>query len=98
MLAELGELYTRAGEYEKGLALDRRLIELAPESPIVHYNLACSLALLDQPDGAFEALEKAVQLGYRDLAHLRRDPDLASLRTDPRFVELVKRLSKLQEP
>ncbi|MEW6744140.1 MAG: hypothetical protein AB1486_15415 [Planctomycetota bacterium] len=94
ILAELGELYTRAGEYEKGLAIDRRLVRLAPESPIAHYNLACSLARVSRPDEAFASLDRAVRLGYRDVAHLRRDPDLASLRGDARFVELVRRLSQ----
>src|SRR5512145_2119003 len=41
-LMALGHMYTRCGDYEKGLAIDRRLARLRPEDPTVYYNLACS--------------------------------------------------------
>ena len=41
----LGGLYTKEGRVDEGLRMDRRLVRLAPENPIAHYNLACSLAL-----------------------------------------------------
>ncbi|MFO0984013.1 MAG: hypothetical protein U1E76_20220 [Planctomycetota bacterium] len=92
LLAELGELYTRAGEYEKGLWVDRRLVELAPENPVSHYNLACSHALLGQIDAAFAALERAIANGYQDCEHLEHDRDLGALRGDPRYQALCARL------
>jgi tetratricopeptide (TPR) repeat protein len=91
-LAELGHVYTRLGRLQEGLAVDRRLVRLLPDNPTVHYNLACSLALLGHGDEAFAALEAAVQRGYDDGPHLADDEDLAALRPDPRFQALLARL------
>jgi tetratricopeptide (TPR) repeat protein len=53
------------------------------------YNLACAEARLGEADQAFEHLAAALA-GRPDLADLARgDDDLAPLRDDPRFVELV---------
>ena len=93
-LMALGEAYTRKGEYAKGLDVDQRLARLRPADAVVRYNLACSLALLGRPDQAFEALAQAVDFGYRDLKHLDGDPDLGSLREDPRFTALRERVLK----
>ena len=92
----LAHLYTQRGEYAKGLALDGRLAKLRPEDPIVFYNLACSFALQGRLDEAFMALERAVALGYRELAHMLSDPDLEQLRADPRFNSFCRRLGLLK--
>ncbi len=91
-LIELGHLYTRLGRIRDGLAIDRRLVEILPDDPTVHYNLACSLALAGEIDAAFQALEAAVERGYGDAEHLAGDEDLAALRDDERFAALVRRL------
>ena len=85
----------------RALQLDRRLVRLIPENSIAWYNLACSYAVLGMIDPAFYALQRSLELGYRYLHRLRRDPDLKALRRDPRFalspspvrVFLVSRLS-----
>ena len=93
-LTALGEAYTHAREYAKGLEVDQKLVKLRPQDPLVHYNLACSLSLLEQADPAFAALERAVSLGYADLAQMDRDPDLEGLRRDPRYAALREGLRK----
>ena len=99
-LGLLGHLYTRKGEYEKGLEVDRRLARLRPEDPTVFYNLACSLSLTGEIAECLSALEKAVALGYRDLDHLLKDPDMANLREDRRFKGFCERvgLAGFEEP
>lgn len=79
-LIRLGDLYTRQGFFEKGLAIDRRLVGLCPSEPTFHYNLACSHALLGKLEDALEALRRAIELGYDDWEHLDKDEDLAGLR------------------
>lgn len=79
------------GFYTRALQIDRRLVRLMPERSIPWYNLACSYAVLGITDPAFAALQRALDLGYRHLEHVRRDPDLKSLRRDPRFSRLLRR-------
>lgn len=79
------------GNYHRALQADLLLVRLRPDRPIPWYNLACSSALLGMTDKAFAALERALRLGYSPIAHLRRDPDLNSLRDDPRFARLLRR-------
>jgi Flp pilus assembly protein TadD len=80
------------GQYASALQVDRRLVRLLPDRPVPWYNLACSYAVLGMVDPAFAALQRALELGYRHVDHLRRDPDLKSLRHDPRFARLLRKL------
>jgi tetratricopeptide (TPR) repeat protein len=79
------------GQSARALQIDRRLVRLLPDRAIPWYNLACSYAVLGLIDPAISALQQALELGYRHLDHLRRDPDLKSLRHDPRFARLLRR-------
>jgi len=94
-LIVLGHAYTRRGEYEKGLEIDRRLARLRPEDPIVFYNLACSFSLLGRVDDAYDALEQSVRRGYHDMGHMLEDPDLENLRRDDRFEAFCGRMKLL---
>ena len=88
-LIPLAEAYTRKGLFEKGLEIDKRLSVLCKDDPVVHYNLACSLALVGLKKEALKALKQAIDLGYLDFNHLRKDPDLKSLHDEPEFKKLV---------
>ena len=94
----LGDHYTQRGRYVEGLKVDERLARLEPRSPLVFYNLACSYSLTEQFDRAVLALERALQLGYRDFRWLARDPDLRHLRQQPvyRTIEAKIRRMKIQ--
>jgi len=92
VLVALGDLYTRQGLVEKGLEIDKRLVEVRPEEPTFHYNLACSHSLLGNIDTAFEALQRAIQLGYDRFEQLSADPDLENLRRDVRWRQMLRKL------
>ena len=79
------------GLYARALLIDRRLVRLLPERAIPWYNLACSYAVLGMIEPAFGSLQRALEVGYRHLDHIRRDPDLKSLHHDPRFARLLRR-------
>ncbi|MEM7227339.1 MAG: serine hydrolase [Planctomycetota bacterium] len=87
--------YHSAMQYELSAECALRLIELAPERPIGHYNLACALTRLNRFDEALRELDRAVELGWRNQAHLLIDPDLASLRKLDAFGDLLTRIEHL---
>lgn len=66
-----------------------------PQNPVHHYNLACIEA---QAGGArlpyaWGALELALALGFDDVDHLKTDPDLFPLHSDPKFADLVRKVT-----
>jgi predicted esterase len=73
-------------------------LEIRDDNPTVWYNLACAAARTGDAKAAMAALESAVERGFRDAAHLRRDEDLASLRGRERFRRLVERLEAAPAP
>ena len=90
VMRALGDLYTRTGAYADGLRVDERLSRLCAEDPVVWYNLACSLALSARTDDAFDALNRAVELGYNDYNGMKKDPDLTALHGDARFESILE--------
>lgn len=95
-LSELAQVLTSLGRHAEGLLIDERLVRALPDSAIVRYNFACSLALTGRPLEALDALERAISLGYDDPEHLVADEDLVGLRKELRFQRLVKRLVEQQ--
>jgi len=80
----------RLGEAERGLACAKRALAIDPEDAGVRYNVACLYALHGERELALTTLEECVRLGFGNLEWFERDPDLASLRGDPRFVALLE--------
>lgn len=91
----LATLYSDLGRVDDSLRMDRRMVDLQPENPTAHYNLACSLALVSRNEDALLALRQAVELGYRDVSWLREDPDFKELREHPSFKDIVRELEAL---
>ena len=73
-------------------------MNVCPEEPVFHYNLACSQSLLGQTDLALGSLRSAIELGYRNLDLLETDADLEAVREDPRFPELIESIFRKFEP
>lgn len=92
----LGDDYTRRGRFREGLGIDERLARLRPDDSLVLYNLACSYSLTRQVDEALEALERALNHGYRDFKWLAEDPDLRNVRRHPRYQRIRAKLRTMQ--
>ncbi|HKW14602.1 MAG TPA: tetratricopeptide repeat protein, partial [Candidatus Krumholzibacteria bacterium] len=70
---------------EEALQWVDRALQLEPNDAGVHYNLACTLALGGEHERAIDHVERAVELGFVGIPWMAIDPDLVSVRDDPRF-------------
>lgn len=92
VLINLGDLFSRKGCHRRALQVDLRLSQLRPRNATVYYNLACSHAILNHMTESLAALERAADLGYRDLDYLLSDPDLAAVRCHVGFRRILAKL------
>ncbi|MCI0451943.1 MAG: hypothetical protein L0Z51_06050 [Candidatus Latescibacteria bacterium] len=74
-----------AGDLDGAITAGHKAAEFAAVRASAFYNLACAYALKGDKDDAFKALLGAKRAGFADRDQMASDPDLASLRTDPRF-------------
>lgn len=73
------------GRYDEAKRILLEALEQRPGSPQVLYNLACAEAALGESDAALEHLDAAVEADEVFREHAQTDPDLESIRADPRF-------------
>jgi tetratricopeptide (TPR) repeat protein len=78
-----------AKKYDEAEKLLNELIPIDHENFVPWYNLACALARQGKTDESVKMLEQAVARGYANIAHLRADDDLASIRETPGFKRIV---------
>ncbi len=94
--ALISRTYATSG-YEKArdVYLKKRLTDLEQRAKQQQFNPvdpATMCALLGNRDEAFEWLEQAFKNHSFGLIYLKVDPDLDSLRSDPRYTELLRRV------
>jgi adenylate cyclase len=78
------------GEKERGLEWISRALIIEPEELRDHFNSACALALLDEPNQALDQLEYyAKKMPPERVNWIKRDPDLQPLHQEPRYQALV---------
>lgn len=104
---EDGKHETRDGAYwfNRGYSLHQseRFIEAIPaftesirlghRQATSMYNVACGYALLNDKDNAFFWLNRSLAAGFDRPDLLMDDADLDPLRSDPRFAELIKKVT-----
>ena len=80
------------GDQERARDWAQRALLLDPDNLLGRYNIACALAYdLNDPEGAIEALQPYFEStsSTTEIRHAEADPDLHSVREDPRFKELL---------
>ena len=88
-----------AQRFSQAVAAGRRVLETGTEEPgRIAYNLACSHARAGQAGAALDWLTRAAELGFADVTLLDTDPDLETVRGDPRFSDLRARLGGPKGP
>ena len=85
--------YAKSGQRQKAEALIARWREIEKTEYVMNYFVAVTYAALGEKDSAFAELEKAYQARDWFLTRLKVDPFVDSLRDDPRFKDLLKRMN-----
>jgi adenylate cyclase len=82
------------GERKKGLEWARMARSMDPDDPMLLYNLGCIHALASDPEGALDCLTMAVAGGLTQKDWILHDGDLDSIRSHPRYQELIASLDR----
>ncbi|HVU29674.1 MAG TPA: TIR domain-containing protein [Sphingomicrobium sp.] len=78
------------GERERAREWMERALLIDPDNLNMRYNFACAMARdLDDPEGALKMLESSISRLRGSIGNLEFDPDLASIRDDPRFHKIL---------
>ncbi len=82
------------GEKKEALKWMNLAVELYPEDGGIIFNGACMHAVNGDKEKALSLLEVAVEKGYGNKEWLAQDPDYDSIRNEPRFKALIKKLDE----
>ena len=77
------------GEPVKAEEWARRAVQSDPNNPLMLYNIGCLYAMAGKNGLALDHLERSIELGMRNKDWLMTDPDLESVRDEPRFAALL---------
>jgi TolB-like protein/Tfp pilus assembly protein PilF len=88
----VGYAYAKMGRRREAEEVIRKFEDLGRTQYSVAYRLAVIHALLDDKEKAFAGLEKSFAAHDWDIGLMNVDPFVDSLRDDPRFKDLVKRM------
>jgi tetratricopeptide (TPR) repeat protein len=80
--------YSR-GDYATAIEIASEGLEQWPDHPVLHYQLACYQALAGHAEPALDHLERASHADLRVKEWAATDDDLDSLRSEPRFANIV---------
>ncbi len=92
ILSHLGYAYAKAGQRGEAQKVLAQLLTLAKQPDVSEVWIATLYIALGDQDQAFAWLEKAYEARRVSLLYLKVSPRWDSLRADPRFADLVRRI------
>jgi eukaryotic-like serine/threonine-protein kinase len=87
-----GIVYAKMGKKDNAQKILRDLISQSEHSPELTFSIAALLFALKENDQGFQWLEKAYEYKHRWLSYLKVMPQFDSVRDDPRFKDMLKRV------
>lgn len=87
-------MQVRLGDVEGGRRSIETALRLQPEDFGTLYNAACTYTHMGENERALDLLERAIATGGGFREWLERDSDLDSLRAQPRFHDILRRLDE----
>jgi serine/threonine-protein kinase len=94
MLAALGHAYALGGRQSEAKAMIEKLAKLAASHAYVSsYGVSLIYVALGDKETAFQWLERAFQERDENFIHLKVDPRLDPIRSEPRFQQLLQRVN-----
>ncbi|MDP1976070.1 serine/threonine-protein kinase [Undibacterium sp.] len=93
LVSRYGLYSARMGDKEKANEYIQHALKLAPKDANVHFRAGLTYELLGQRDEAIAEIAKAIENGY-SLKAIESEPDLLSLRRDPRYPKISNGQSK----
>jgi serine/threonine protein kinase/TolB-like protein/Tfp pilus assembly protein PilF len=92
IMAALGHTFVMAGRRDEAQRVLEEMKQMAASRHVSPYHFAIIHAALGNRDEAFEELEQSYRARSEALVWLKVDPRLDMLRTDPRFIDLQRRV------
>jgi predicted esterase len=83
----------RAGNYEKAAKYYIAFLRYNIKDVSSIYNLACCYGLLGEDELAVKNLKRAIRAGYKDIEHIKNDPDFDSVRESKLFRKFIDSIS-----
>lgn len=74
-----------------------KVLEIKPEDPATHFNLACCYSILENTKEAYHHLSQSVKYGFNNFEKIQNHDALAFLRTQPDFDHFVKNNFQIPE-
>lgn len=81
-----------AGKFNDALETGKEMLAIAPNDGRTLYNMGCLSCKVGDNAKALDYLDRAAQNGFTDAAQAEKDDDLAAVRNDPRFRQIVARM------
>jgi tetratricopeptide (TPR) repeat protein len=78
----LGVAYLRKNQFLNAMDEFQKAIRINPDIHEIYYNMACLYSLNGETNKAIKFIKKAIEKGFNNFEHLKRDPDLSSIRNE----------------
>jgi protein O-mannosyl-transferase len=89
-----GNAYSELGQYQKAIEDYNEAIRLYPDDFYAYYNMACCYAIQKNSRQVCHYLTLAIERGFDNWTHLKKDKDFDNIRNTACFIKLLNKSGK----